>query len=85
MDREDFNDLASLIAVEEKAAVSNALAARIEAIQDLPDGPVRARIYAAACLVAGVELMGQLEGPQAAAHQLRRLADRLEAGACRVQ
>lgn len=85
MDREQFNDLASLIAVEEKLAVTHALAARIEAIQDLPDGPVRARIYAAACLIAGAELMGQLDGPQAAAHQLRRLADRLEAGACRVQ
>lgn len=75
-----LEELASLLADEEKGAVSLALAGRISAIKDRPDGPVRIRIFAAASMIGGAELMAQLEGPEAAARQLRRLAERFEAG-----
>lgn len=73
-----FTELAETIALEEQSAFANTLSARIEAIKDLPDGNVRARIYAAAALIGGAELMQHLEGTEAAARQLRALADRLE-------
>jgi hypothetical protein len=73
-----FTELAEVIAIEERAAFANALADRIHAIKDLPDGPIRGRIYAAAALIGGAELMQHLEGTEAAARQLRALADRLE-------
>ena len=75
-----FQDLAATIADEEKAAVARSIAERLAAIQDQPDGPVRARIHAAAAMIGGAELHAALEGPQATARQLRRLADRIEAG-----
>ena len=43
-----FNDLATVIADEEKGAASKAIVQRINIIEQMPDGPVRARIYAAA-------------------------------------
>lgn len=75
----EFEDLADVIVEEEKAAFANALAARISTIKEMPDGPVRARIYAFAALIGGAELAAELEGAGPAAAQLRRLADRLEA------
>jgi hypothetical protein len=80
-----FNDLAGLIAEEEKAQVANVIATRVGTIQAQPDGPIRARIFAACALIGGAELMSELEGPEAAAKQLRKLADRLEAGAGPLQ
>lgn len=76
-----FEDLAATIGDEEKAAVAGTIAERIAAIQDQPDGPVRARIFAAASMIGSAELHAALEGPQATATQLRRLADRFEASA----
>lgn len=76
-----FQDLAATIADEEKSHVARSTAERIAAIQDQPDGPVRARIFAAASMIGGAELHAALEGPQATATQLRRLADRIEASA----
>lgn len=75
----EFEDLAGVIVDEEKAALANAMAARISTISGMPDGPVRARIYAFAALIGGAELAAELEGAGPAAAQLRRLADRLEA------
>lgn len=49
-------------------------------MSDQDDGPIRARIFAASTLIAGAELFANLDSPQAAAAQLRRLADRLDAG-----
>ena len=77
----EFSHLAELIADEEKGAVSVAIAGRIGEIKGRPDAPMRARIYAAAQMIGGAELMAELEGHAAAAAQLRRLADRLDAAA----
>lgn len=73
-----FDDLAGVIADEEKGAVTLAIAQRIDTIKALPDGPVRARIFAASAMIGGAELFAALEGTDAAATQLRRLADRIE-------
>lgn len=75
-----FADLAALIADEERAASAHAIAQRIAAIEDQPDGPIRARIFAAATLIGGAELWVHLEDGATVATQLRRLADRIEAG-----
>lgn len=73
-----FQDLVETLTLEEKAAATNAVAVRIQQIENRPDGPLRARIFAAATLIAGAEIMQELEGPAAAAAQLRKVADRLE-------
>lgn len=75
-----FTDLAAVILDEEKAAVARSIAERLAAIQDQPDGPVRARIHAAAAMIGGAELWAHLEDASTVATQLRRLADRIEAG-----
>ena len=64
---------------EEHAAAANAIGARIAAIEQLPQGPLRARLCAAAFLMAGQEVMRRLEGDHSAARQLRRIADQIEA------
>ena len=69
------------LADEERAAASAHLASRIDGMARHDDAPIRARLFAAATLVAGAELFASLESSQAAAAQLRRLADRLDAGA----
>jgi hypothetical protein len=74
-----FNDLADLIADEEKAATAAFIGQHIAAIKDTPDGPVRARIFAAAMLIGSSELWTHLEDGATVAAQLRRLADRFEA------
>ena len=76
-----FNDLAGVIADEEKGAVSLAIKQRLAAIKALPDGPVRARIFAASAMIGGAELFAALEGNVSTAQQLRRLADRIERAA----
>jgi hypothetical protein len=76
---DQFQDLAALIADEEKAASAHAIGQRIIAIEGQPDGPIRARIFAAAMLIGASELWAQLEDGARVAAQLRRLADRFEA------
>lgn len=74
-----FQDLAAVILDEEKAAVAHLIGQHVTAIRDNPDGPLRARVFAAAAMVGGAELHSALEGPEATARQLRRLADRFDA------
>lgn len=71
----------AVIADQERASVAKSIAERIAAIHDQPDGPVRARVFAAAAMIGGAELHAALEGPEATARQLRRLADRFDAEA----
>lgn len=75
-----FQDLAATIADEEKGAASKLIGERLATIEDMPDGPIRARIFAAAALIGGAELWAHLEDGATVATQLRRLADRIEAG-----
>lgn len=77
----ELNDFFATLADEERAAASAHLASRIDGMARHDDAPIRARLFAAATLVAGAELHAALEGPHATAAQLRRLADRLDAGA----
>lgn len=81
----ELEDLVSVIVDEEKAAFANALATRITALNRVPDGPLRARVYAFAVLMGGAELTAELEGTGGAAAQLRRIADRLEAAGKPIQ
>lgn len=74
----ELNEFFATLADEERAAASAHLANRIDGMAHQDDGPIRARIFAAATLVAGAELFSKLDSPKAAATQLRRLADRLE-------
>lgn len=76
-----FNDLAGVIADEEKGAAALAIKQRLTAIKALPDGPVRARIFAASAMIGGAELFAALEGRVSTANQLRRLADKIERAA----
>lgn len=73
-----FNELASVIADEEKGAASKAISQRIKRIEQMPDGPVRARIYAAAVLIGGAELFAKFEGHNAVHDQLIKLAERFK-------
>jgi len=76
-----MNEQDHLIAIihdEEHGAAANAIQLRVEAIQQLPDGPLRARLCAAAHLTGGYQMMQILEGDAATVRQLRRLADMIE-------
>ena len=73
------DNLIELLRDEEHAAAANAIQTRIDHIQHLPQGPLRARFCAAAHLTAGYQLMMVLEGNAATIRQLRRLADMIEA------
>lgn len=64
---------------EEQTAAGNALAARVAAIENLPDGPLRARFCADAFMRAGQQTMRLLEGDESTARQLRMMADMIEA------
>lgn len=72
------NDLIEHLRDEEQTAAGNALAARIAAIENLPDGPLRARFCADAFMRAGQQTMRLLEGDQSTARQLRMMADMIE-------
>lgn len=74
-----FQDLAAVIADEERAASAHAIAQRIATIEDQPDAPIRARIFAAAMLIGSAELWARLEDDSTVADQLRRLAGRFDA------
>ncbi|KPP81849.1 MAG: hypothetical protein HLUCCO07_16775 [Rhodobacteraceae bacterium HLUCCO07] len=71
--------LTAIIRDEEQGAASAAIQARVDAIQHLPQGPMRARFCAAAFLTGGYQMMLALEGDAATIRQLRRLADMIEA------
>lgn len=73
-----LEELAEVIALEEKQAATLALSDRINQIKGLPEARLRARIFSAALMIAGGEAMTELEGLKAAAAQLRRIADRLD-------
>ena len=73
-----FNELATVIADEEKGAASKAISQRIKLIEQMPDGPIRARIYAAAVLIGGAELFAKFEGHDAIHDQLIKLAERFK-------
>lgn len=75
----EIEALAGILADEERGAAAKAIADRIATIENLPHGPTRARLCASAHLAAGVELVRILEGEDAAARQLRRLADMIDA------
>ncbi|WP_143529995.1 hypothetical protein [Salibaculum halophilum] len=64
---------------EERAAAANAIGKRIEAIESLPEGPLRARLCATAHMTGATEMMVTLEGNASTVRQLRRLADMIEA------
>ena len=78
--REELTEFFATITDEEKAAASAHIRGRIEAMTNQDDGPIRARIFAGCTLVAGAELYAHLDSPDAVADQLRRLANRIEAG-----
>jgi len=73
------NDLIEHLRDEEHAPAANAIAQRIEAIEHLPQGPLRARLCAAAHLMGGYQMMQLLEGDAETIRQLRRIADQIEA------
>lgn len=77
----ETENLAGILADEERGAVAKAIAARIAAIENLPHGPIRARLCASAHLAAGVELLRLLEGDLEAIRQLHRTAAMIEARA----
>lgn len=69
--------LIQIIRDEHGAAVA-AVGGRVAAIEQMPDGPLRARLCAGAYLMAGYQMMALLEGDAATARQLRRIADLLD-------
>ena len=71
--------LTATIRDEEHGAARAAMQTRIAAIEHLPQGPLRARLCAAAHLTGGYQLMMALEGNAATIRQLRRIADMIEA------
>ena len=71
--------LTATIRDEEHGAARAAIQTRIAAIENLPQGPLRARLCAAAHLTGGYQLMMALEGDAATIRQLRRIADMIEA------
>lgn len=74
-----YNDLIEHLRDEEHTGAVNAIAARFEAIEGLPQEALRARFCAAAFLMAGQGVMRRLEGDAATIRQLRRIADMIEA------
>lgn len=70
--------LTEILCEEERGAVASAIDARLLAIQHLPQGLLRARLFSAALLTGGCQLMREFEGSEATIRQLRRLADLLE-------
>lgn len=76
--------LTAIIRDEEHGAAAAAIASRVAAIEALPDGPLRARLCAAAHLTGGYQMLRILEGDEVTVRQLRRLADMIEASAGRA-
>ncbi len=70
--------LTEILCEEERGAVATAIAARLTVIQQLPQGLLRARLFSAALLTGGYQMMLEFEGSEATIRQLRRLADLLE-------
>jgi len=79
----ELHELFAVIRDEEHAATAAHLKGRIDAMVNQDDGPVRSRIFAGCTLIAGAELFAELYSADAAAKQLRRLADQIEAQANR--
>jgi hypothetical protein len=75
----ELQNLLEIIRDEEIGNASATIGGRIAAIEQMPDGPVRARLCAAAFLTASYQMATLLEGNEATARQLRRLADMLDA------
>ena len=78
----NHNELQNLLEIMRDEEIGNASATiggRVAAIEQMPDGPVRARLCAAAFLTASYQMAAILEGNEATARQLRRLADQLDA------
>lgn len=75
----EIENLAGILADEERGAAAKAIADRIAAIENLPHGPTRARLAAGAFLSVGYQLLRLLEGDSETARQLRRMADMIEA------
>lgn len=74
----EAHEFFGLIADEEKAGLAAAISAKLQAIQDNDDGPIRARLFAKMLQIAGAELAAELDGPHVTAEQLRQLADRID-------
>ena len=75
----ELSELFEVITEEEKGAASAYIAARIASMEAQDDGPIRARLFAGGTIIGGAELFARLYSPEAAAAQLRRLADRIDA------
>ncbi|PVZ47917.1 hypothetical protein [Thalassobacter stenotrophicus] len=76
----ELHELFAVIRDEEQAATTAHVKHRIDAMVNQDDGPIRSRIFAGCIVIAGAELVSELYNPDEAAKQLRRLADRIEAG-----
>ena len=76
---DELQNLLEIMRDEEIGNASATIGGRIAAIEQMPDGPVRARLCAAAFMTASYQMAALLEGNEATARQLRRLADQLDA------
>ena len=78
---DELHELFAVITDEEQAAAAAHVRHRIDAMVNQDDGPIRSRIFAGCTLIAGAELFAELYSADAAAKQLRRLADQIESQA----
>lgn len=76
---DELQNLLEIIRDEEIGNASATIGGRIAAIEQMADGPVRARLCAAAFMTASYQMVALFEGNEATARQLRRLADMLDA------
>ena len=83
---DELQNLLEIMRDEEMGNASATIGGRIAAIEQMADGPVRARLCAAAFMTASYQMAALLEGNEATARQLRRMADLLvadgKAGQC---
>ena len=78
---DEMQEMFAVIRDEEHAATSAHVKHRIDAMVHQKDRLIRSRIFAGCLVIAGAELFAELDSPDAAASQLRRLADRIEGSA----